>query len=432
MRQESWTIDKLKNLPIEIIDGDRSNRYPKRNEMVDDGVLFLSTPSIVDGRIDISQSNFITEDKYNEIRKGRIQNDDVVLTTRGTIGKLALFKPAGKYNKGLINAQMLILRADPAKIDPRFLYYLMGSEGYQREMRNFSSGSAQPQIPITDLKETELSIPPIAEQKKIADILSAYDNLIENNNRRIAILEEMAQSLYREWFVKFRFPGHENAKFIDSPLGKIPEGWDAVLFKDVFRTTLGGDWGKDTPDEKNNCEVSVVRGTDFEPLRVGCFSDVPKRYIPEGSLVKRRLEPGDVIVENSVNAKSRCVGRTLLVTKGLLNRIGGDVIAASFCKVFKPMDVAYGHLVHLCMKELWLNGRMSFFNNVAANGIGNFQSKRFLDTEYFLVPAERDKEIIVDTLRACTDSIYADKNNNLAATRDMLLPKLISGKFRIN
>ena len=89
-------------------------------------------------------------------------------------------------------------------------------------------GAAQPTDQrLRYLQAFEVRVPPLPTQRKIASILSAYDDLIENNTRRIAILEEMAQAIYREWFVNFRFPGHENVKLVDSPLGQIPEGWEA-------------------------------------------------------------------------------------------------------------------------------------------------------------------------------------------------------------
>jgi type I restriction enzyme S subunit len=92
---------------------------------------------------------------------------------------------------------------------------------------------------LQDIPSLEISLPPIEEQRKIAAILSAYDELIENNLRRIKILEEMAQNLLREWFVKFRFPGHQHARFTDSPLGRIPEGWEVVKLNDVCHLTRG-------------------------------------------------------------------------------------------------------------------------------------------------------------------------------------------------
>ena len=94
-------------------------------------------------------------------------------------------------------------------------------------------GSSQSAYTIVLLKEMEISLPPLPTQRKIAAILSAYDDLIENNTRRIALLERMAQLLYREWFVRFRFPGHEDARMVESALGEIPEGWEVNTVRDV-------------------------------------------------------------------------------------------------------------------------------------------------------------------------------------------------------
>ena len=108
------------------------------------------------------------------------------------------------------------------QIDTRFLYYLL----LEAKLGQHAGGAAQPLVTQTVLKQVEVSVPDLATQRKIAGILSAYDDLIENNLRRIKILEEMAQSLYRAWFVDFRFPGHESTKFVDSELGQIPKGWE--------------------------------------------------------------------------------------------------------------------------------------------------------------------------------------------------------------
>ena len=188
---QRWKTDKLKNLPVQIMDGDRSARYPKRDEFQRDGVLFLNTTNIENNRLKLDSANFVSFEKYQHIKKGRLQRLDVVMTTRGSIGKVALFDCA--HSTGLINAQMLIMRADGKSIDHRFLFYVLRSDYFQSRIRNFSSGSAQPQIPIQDLREIEIVYPPLPTQRKIATILSAYDDLIENNTRRIRILEAMAR-----------------------------------------------------------------------------------------------------------------------------------------------------------------------------------------------------------------------------------------------
>ena len=248
---KDWTIKnlKIKHLPIEIIDGDRSKRYPKRSEFEKTGVLFLNTANIVQNRLDITEANFVSLEKFNEIRKGRLQKFDIVITTRGSIGKVALFNL--NPPEGLINAQMLILRADDKVIDPKFLFYQICGDDFQAKLRNFASGSAQPQIPIMDLKEIEIRVPALPTQRKIAAVLSAYDDLIENNTCRIKILEDMAQTLYQEWFVHFRFPGHENVPMVESPLGLIPQGWKmdelGNLAESIRRNVKPGDIEPETP-----------------------------------------------------------------------------------------------------------------------------------------------------------------------------------------
>ena len=233
-----WKTDILQNLPIDFIDGDRSSKYPKRQEFVNKGIPFINADSISAGYLDMSKSNFITEEKFATIKKGRLQDRDIIFTTRGNgVGKTAYFYNV--YSTGLINAQLLIVRANISFIDSRFLYYLFKSQYFQATLRNYVSGSAQPQIPIQDLRKIKVSYPPLSTQHKIASILSAYDDLIENNTRRIKILESMAQTIYQEWFVKFRFPGHKQVKMIESDLGLIPEGWlkkleDALILQRGF------------------------------------------------------------------------------------------------------------------------------------------------------------------------------------------------------
>ena len=108
---------KIKDLPIAIIDGDRSSRYPKRTEFREKGVLFLNTTNIVQNRLDLTEANFISQEKFNQIKKGRLQRFDIVISTRGSIGKVALFDCDPP--QGLINAQILILRADDKIINRR-------------------------------------------------------------------------------------------------------------------------------------------------------------------------------------------------------------------------------------------------------------------------------------------------------------------------
>lgn len=134
---------------------------------------------------------------------------------------------------GVCSTDITVIRAKE-DTDTIFLYYFIANQEFIDHATNISTGTRMPRANWKVLCESEWFFPPLSTQRKIAAILSAYDDLIESNLRRIKILEEMAQALYREWFVHFRFPSHEKVRFVDSPLGKIPEGWEAMTVGDLL------------------------------------------------------------------------------------------------------------------------------------------------------------------------------------------------------
>ncbi len=144
---------------------------------------------------------------------------------------LALFAD-GKF---WVNNHAHILRAKPDVADDRFLLACLNNAN----IKPFVTGAAQPKLSQSNLRLIEIPLPSLPIQRRIAGILSSYDDLIENNQRRIRILEDMARSLYREWFVHYRYPGHESAPLVDSPLGQIPQGWEVKKFGDVLELKYG-------------------------------------------------------------------------------------------------------------------------------------------------------------------------------------------------
>lgn len=219
----SPTLISFEDAPFEIIDGDRGKNYPKQNEFSADGhCLFLSAANVTRGGFEFSECQFITEQKDGMLRKGKLQRDDIVLTTRGTIGNVAHFRASVPYERLRINSGMVILRCNVEKISPAYLYHFLRSPSFHGQVNSLRSGVAQPQLPIRDMKRIKLLLPPLPAQQRIASILSAYDDLIENNRRRIQLLEQSARLLYKEWFVHLRFPGYEHVKIKDG----VPEGWE--------------------------------------------------------------------------------------------------------------------------------------------------------------------------------------------------------------
>lgn len=322
--------------------------------------------------------------------------------------------------------------ADPKKADVRFIKYYI--DMIKLQMQSVSRGTTQDNLSVDKLLTFDFQVPPLSSQRRIADILSAYDELMENCQRRIRILEEMARALYREWFVEFQFPSHEKIPRVDSPVGQIPGDCETLQFYRLLASMTGGDWGSDQPTEDEADEVCIVRGTDFDEVAYGGKLRTPTRFIKQSSLNARRLRVGDVIVENSVNAKSRCIGTPLLIDEQSLARLNGDAVAASFCKVFRLHDPTFAPIVYLHLRHLRAEHRMEYYQNVAANGIGNFQARKFAAEEHLVVPADESKRTYcVEKITAVMRSVavFASKIYNLRRTRDLLLPRLLSGQIAL-
>ncbi len=235
------TAVEFAEAPFEIIDGDRGKNYPKQGDFLDSGhCLFLSATNVTKTGFDFSNCLFIDEKKDAALNKGKLQREDIVLTTRGTIGNTAYFNHTVPFENLRINSGMVILRCDKAKMLPAYLYHFLRSPSFYAQVNSLRSGVAQPQLPIRDMRRIKLPLPPLPVQRRIAGILSAYDELMENSQQRIRILEAMASALYREWFVHFRFPGHEKHPRVASPLGDIPQGWGVKLVKDILSRRAAG------------------------------------------------------------------------------------------------------------------------------------------------------------------------------------------------
>ncbi len=180
--------------------------------------------------------------------------------------------------------------------DPKFAYYFLQTMGFEK----LDVGAANPSLNRNHIHTIPVSYPDLPTQRKIAGILSAYDDLIENNLRRIKILEEMAQSLYREWFVHFRFPGHKSARFINSSLGQIPKGWNATMLGDFvdnksvhLQTGPFGTQLKASHYSHEGTPVINVRNIGFGTLRAEKLEFLPPDKVD--GLKRHQLRSGDIV-----------------------------------------------------------------------------------------------------------------------------------------
>ena len=270
-----YTIGQL----AEIRDGDRGKNYPKQDEFYPQGYcLFLNTGNVTKEGLTFEENQFITKEKDEALRKGKLKRGDIVYTTRGTVGNAGYYNSNVPYENVRINSGMVILRANGEIVDARFLYQILKSEYYRPYFKQYCTGSAQPQLPIKNFSQIYLNVPDIKTQHRIADILSAYDDLIENNQKQIKLLEEAAQRLYKEWFVDLRFPGHENTKIVDG----VPEGWRVASIADICDTVGGGTPSTKIQSYYEKGDILWVTPTDITRNFSLALLDTEKKITPEG------------------------------------------------------------------------------------------------------------------------------------------------------
>jgi type I restriction enzyme S subunit len=230
---------------IAVQDGNHGERHPTAADYVENGIPFLMARDFRDGRIDMQGACKIPKRLGDSLRIGFAIEGDVLLTHKGTVGLTAIVPSLDNYV--MLTPQVTYYRVDPEKLSGRFLKYAFQSPLFQSQLSSFSAQSTRPYIGITAQKDLSIDVPELNTQHRITGILSAYDDLIENNQRRIKILEEMARRIYREWFVYFRFPGHEDCRLVESPLGEIPEGWEVISFTEIADVLSGGTPKTDVP-----------------------------------------------------------------------------------------------------------------------------------------------------------------------------------------
>ena len=394
------------------------------------GPRFLRITDIVPERLDWEVVPFCQIDP-KKLSKYRLHSGDIVIARTGATTGWAKFI---KDPPEAVFASYLVRVRPSASVDARFVGFIVESSAYKDFIQQHMGGAAQPNANAKVLTTYEIPLPTISIQRRIACILSAYDELIENNQRRIQILETMARALYREWFVEFRFPGHENVTRVASPIGDIPEGWEVNSLESLMADYIGGGWGKETGDDKHTKPAWVIRGTDIPGARNCQVAGVPYRFHAGSNIRSRRLLTGDILFEVSGGSKGQPVGRTLLVTPQLLSAFGDvPIICASFCKRIRPDAAGYGsELLYLSFVEGYTSGEIEQFQ-VQSTGISNFKWTEYIGKTQRAIPPEplrvRFRELVAPLFSQIGTRGLTIQN--LRRTRDLLLPRLLSGQVTL-
>ena len=217
----------LKDLTLNITDGKHGDCQNQENS----GYYFISCKDVYEGEIHYSDARQITPKDYEEThRRTKLEPNDILVTNSGTIGRMAFIKDRPLTYKTTFQKSVAIVKPDCTKVLPKYLYYQL--KNCVAQFVNESNGSAQKNLLLSTMREFKIFVhEDIRTQQKLADILSTYDDMIENNKKQIKLLEEAVQRLYKEWFVDLHFPGWENTTIVDG----VPEGWRNATVGDICK-----------------------------------------------------------------------------------------------------------------------------------------------------------------------------------------------------
>lgn len=367
-----------------------------------------------------------TKPRYTELEQ---INPNGVVTERNILrdGDIVFVRSNG--NRDLIGRSLFIesppeevthsaftirLRFTSREAHPKFYAYLFRSPLIRRGLTAYGGGTNISNLNQDILGALEVPLPPLPIQRRIADILSAYDELIEKNQRRIKILEEMARSLYREWFVNFRYPEHEKVPLVDSPLGPIPKGWGVKKLNGVADVNKAQINARNAPEELNYIDISSVSPGRIEAIRTYAFADAPGR-------ARRTIQHGDVLW-SCVRPNRRSHAQVMHPAANTIASTGFAVLTAreipfTYLYLATTTDDFVGYLANNATGAAYPAVTATTFEKADVRVPSASLQKKFGDAT---IPMAEEMHTLQRQIR------------NLRQTRDLLLPRLLSGQIILN
>jgi len=390
----------------------------------DAGVRLITAKVIKGGFITDDKPEFILDEFYDTwMRRGLPKQGDILITTEAPLGEVAQLRTSERV---ALAQRVILLRGDPDVIDQRYYFQCLKSDVVQGGLKQRATGTTVLGIKQSELRKVLIPWYPLPIQRRIADILSAYDDLIENNRRRIQILEEMARNLYREWFVKFRFPLYrsdgtierihnpETDPMVDSELGPIPKGWEVRQFGDVATVNGTSIRKQDAPAFINYIDIKSVSTGRINTITRMTFAEAPgraRRHVSHGDTIWSTVRP---------NRRSYSV---------VLNPLQDTIVSTGFA-VLSPKVLPYSLLYY----------------TVTTDDFADYLTNRARGAAYPAVNTEDFTEAVVQVPSTeLVKAFHAQaepcmllshelkvKSDVLRRTRDLLLPRLVSGQLDVS
>jgi type I restriction enzyme S subunit len=454
MTFDTWLLEEA---GIQLIDGDRGKNYPGQSDFSNNGYcLFLSAKNVTINGFNFSEQIYISIEKDSMLRAGKLCRGDIVVTTRGTIGNIAFYDEIIPFENVRINSGMIIFRADEKLWNRRLLYFLLASEFLKQQIASLTSGSAVPQLPARDLKKFKLPKIPLAIQNKIADVIGSVTDKIELNRQINQTLEQIAQTIFKSWFVDFepvkakieakaagrdperaamcaisgklepeldQLPPEQRQQLaataalfpdelVESELGLIPDGWGwSSIGQEV--TVVGGS----TPSTKNsefwNGEFAWVTPKDLSGLREKILVSSERKITTAGV--------------NKISSGQLPVGAVLLSSRAPIGYLALSMI---------PVSINQGFIAMRCDKRLpntyvlqWASTSLDAIKQRGSGTTFAEISKSNFRPMSVLVPGAVTLKVFQQHVMPLYEQIATNvcEVEAIAKLRDTLLPRLLSG-----
>lgn len=385
------------------------------SERITQGVPFYCSKEIIkkfNGE-DVTECDYISEDLYKKVSNefGVPKENDLLITTRGTIGIPYLYKRTDRFY--FADGNLTWIKDFDSNLYSKFLYYWFQSYEGRKKFEALAKGTAQKAVPISGIKTLEIELPSLKSQKRIADILSAYDDLIENNQKQIKLLEEAAQRLYKEWFVDLNFPGHENTKIVDD----VPEGWKKNCAEKFFEITIG----KTPPRTEKRCFTTGENGISWVSIAdmgsSGMFVLNTAENLTEDAIKQYNVK---VIPKNTVLLSFKLtVGRVAIAPTDICTN---EAIAHFKGRRECEREYTYCYLKNFHYDELG-----------STSSISKAVNSKIIKAMPFIMPSEKLLKEYSSKTKDAFDLIICKQkiDNNLKITRDRILHKLMSGEVEV-
>lgn len=366
------------------------------------------------GRFSLDDLVFVSPEKADRHAGNLAYPGDVIVTQRGTLGQVGLIPRGQRFDRFLLSQSQMKIAVDPTVADAEFVYFALCAPEANQRLIAHATTSGVPHVNLGTLRDFRLSVPDIDTQRRIAALLSTFDELIAINERRIELLEDLARSLYREWFVHFRFPGRDAVELIKSERGPIPAGWKIRPLDDVAAVNRESIKPADIPDPFLYLDISAVGVGGFEFPSVLPAAEAPGR-------ARRRASDGD-IVWATVRPNRRAHAQ--------IHNPPPNLVVSTGLAVLSPVAVPPSFLFEYTASEAfssYLAGRAS------GSAYPAVRPKDFNSAPVVVPPQSllESFDAIVNPIQRFRSDLRR-QNQQFAITRDLLLPHLVSGQLDIS